>query len=59
MTVTLQSWMLPVLIICIGLILTFSGRWEGEYIQLPGDAIVAGILIMLFGIGMLFGVLLP
>ena len=58
MTLTLQSWMAPTVLILIGLILVFSSKWEGQYVQLPGDEYVAGIVLLIFGFGMLFGVFL-
>lgn len=59
MTLHIQSWMLPVFFMVIGLVLLALDKWEGQYVQLPGSLTFAGLFLVIFGFGMLFGVFLP
>lgn len=59
LTLTLQSWMLPAAIIVIGLVLMATASSEGYYIPIPSCSAFIGILLVIFGFGMLFGVFLP
>lgn len=59
MTLYLQSWMIPVAIIALGIVLIFTSTSEGYYIPIPSGAFFVGGLLVIFGFGMLFGVFLP